>query len=340
MSFWSRGLPAINGFMGFWKEPHPPHSYKQISSLQKPYPTLSFNNLLQWNYGRVEVKPLYVAPEDGKLIHRSQYGNDSSDEDEDESESEDEKITEKCKPETDVQAAIPTKSEAAAAAAATKPESSAKPKVTFVDPKKDESDDSDGSDEDDDDESSMDDLYKGTYGGVFKVVAHGVKGDLGSNVWIVRMVSESSHSLASPSEAPNTTEFETRNECISRKQGRKNSTLKPPVNPQQRSKYWEHCDKGSRKLHNGGKEAQNEEEQLQQIFNEVDKYLSNEIEKRSNQSFNYLEWWRGSEARYLVLSMIMKDIFAIPSSTVASESAFSLGKRVVDPFRSSLSPKW
>ncbi|KAL6511185.1 hypothetical protein OROHE_020554 [Orobanche hederae] len=172
MSFWSRGLPAINGFMGFWKEPHPPHSYEQISSLQKPYPTLSFQQSLAMEFWVVEVKPLYVAPEDGKLIHRSQLsiqcffdfiifstvaerpdGNDSSDEDEDESESEDEKITEKCKPETDVQAAIPTKSEAAAA---TKPESSAKPKVTFVDPKKDESDDSDGSDEDDDHESNDD----------------------------------------------------------------------------------------------------------------------------------------------------------------------------------------
>ncbi|KAL6570081.1 hypothetical protein OROMI_014595 [Orobanche minor] len=86
-------------------------------------------------------------------------------------------------------------------------------------------------------------------------------------------------------------------------------------------------------------QAQNEEEQLQEISNEVDKYLADEIEKRSNQSFNLLEWWRGSEARYPVLSMIAKDIFAIPSSTVASESAFSLGKRVVDPFRSSLSPK-
>ncbi|KAL6585856.1 hypothetical protein OROMI_002500 [Orobanche minor] len=86
-------------------------------------------------------------------------------------------------------------------------------------------------------------------------------------------------------------------------------------------------------------QAQNEEEQLQEISNEVDKYLANEIEKRSNQTFNLLEWWRGSEARYPVLSMIAKDIFAIPSSIVASESAFSLGKRVVDPFRSSLSPK-
>ncbi|KAL6532733.1 hypothetical protein OROGR_013693 [Orobanche gracilis] len=87
-------------------------------------------------------------------------------------------------------------------------------------------------------------------------------------------------------------------------------------------------------------QAQNEEEQLQEISNEVDKYLAGEIEKRSNQTFNLLEWWRGSEARYnLVLSITAKDIFAIPSSTVASESAFSLGKRVVDPFRSSLSPK-
>lgn len=86
-------------------------------------------------------------------------------------------------------------------------------------------------------------------------------------------------------------------------------------------------------------EAQNEEEQLQVISNEVDKYLADEIEKRSNQSFNLLEWWKGSETRYPILSMVAKDIFLIPCSTVASESAFSLGKRVVDPFRSSLSPK-
>ncbi|KAG6481498.1 hypothetical protein ZIOFF_058102 [Zingiber officinale] len=86
-------------------------------------------------------------------------------------------------------------------------------------------------------------------------------------------------------------------------------------------------------------EAQNEEEQLQEISNEVDKYLADEIEKRSNQSFNLLEWWKGSETRYPILSMIAKDVFSIPCSTVASESAFSLGKRIVDPFKSSLSPK-
>ncbi|CAH9148421.1 unnamed protein product [Cuscuta epithymum] len=40
-----------------------------------------------------------------------------------------------------------------------------------------------------------------------------------------------------------------------------------------------------------------------------------------------------------MLALIAKDIFVIPSSTVARESAFSLGKRVIDTFRSSLSPK-
>lgn len=80
-------------------------------------------------------------------------------------------------------------------------------------------------------------------------------------------------------------------------------------------------------------EEHNEKEQLQQISNEVDKYLADEVEKRSNTTFNLLTWWKRSETKYPILSLIAKDIFAIPSSKVASESAFSLGKRVVDPFR-------
>ncbi|KZV25329.1 hypothetical protein F511_34118 [Dorcoceras hygrometricum] len=86
-------------------------------------------------------------------------------------------------------------------------------------------------------------------------------------------------------------------------------------------------------------DVRNEEEQLLEISNEVDKYLADEIEKRSNQYFNLLEWWKGNENRYPIISIIAKDIFAIPSSTVANEATFNLGKRVVDPFRSCLSPK-
>ncbi|CAL2246645.1 unnamed protein product [Prunus armeniaca] len=38
-------------------------------------------------------------------------------------------------------------------------------------------------------------------------------------------------------------------------------------------------------------------------------------------------------------AQVFKDIFAFRSSMVASENVFSLDKRIVDPFRSSLTPK-
>ena len=39
-----------------------------------------------------------------------------------------------------------------------------------------------------------------------------------------------------------------------------------------------------------------------------------------------------------MLSKLARDVLAVPVSTVASESAFSTGGRILDPFRSSLSP--
>ncbi|KAL5699325.1 hypothetical protein ACHQM5_011702 [Ranunculus cassubicifolius] len=42
---------------------------------------------------------------------------------------------------------------------------------------------------------------------------------------------------------------------------------------------------------------------------------------------------------YPTLALVARDILAIQVSTVASESAFSTGGRVIDPFRSSLTPK-
>lgn len=53
---------------------------------------------------------------------------------------------------------------------------------------------------------------------------------------------------------------------------------------------------------------------------------------------NILEYWRTQEVRYPTLARMARDILAVPISTVASESAFSTGGRVLDPYRSSLKP--
>ncbi|KAG6430458.1 hypothetical protein SASPL_108526 [Salvia splendens] len=53
--------------------------------------------------------------------------------------------------------------------------------------------------------------------------------------------------------------------------------------------------------------------------------------------FDILKWW-SENSRYPVLSEMARDILAIPISSVASKSAFSLGGRILYPYRSSLAP--
>ncbi|KAL0427394.1 UNVERIFIED_CONTAM: putative AC transposase [Sesamum latifolium] len=55
--------------------------------------------------------------------------------------------------------------------------------------------------------------------------------------------------------------------------------------------------------------------------------------------FDILNWWKVNSYRFSILSKIARDILAVPVSTVASESAFSTGGRVLDAFKSLLSPK-
>ncbi|KAJ0780625.1 putative HAT dimerization domain, ribonuclease H-like superfamily, hAT-like transposase, RNase-H [Helianthus annuus] len=71
---------------------------------------------------------------------------------------------------------------------------------------------------------------------------------------------------------------------------------------------------------------------------ELDKFLNEGFEKDSG-NFNLLEWWKVNSPRFPILSLMARDLFAIPVSTVASESVFSTSGRVLDPYRSSLTPR-
>ncbi|KAF3628118.1 hypothetical protein FXO37_29536 [Capsicum annuum] len=71
---------------------------------------------------------------------------------------------------------------------------------------------------------------------------------------------------------------------------------------------------------------------------ELRKYLAEEIEPDSEQ-FDILCWWKVNEPRFPILVEMARDVLVIPISSVAFECAFSMGGRVTDPFRSSLTPK-
>ncbi|KAL8144789.1 hypothetical protein AgCh_003120 [Apium graveolens] len=62
---------------------------------------------------------------------------------------------------------------------------------------------------------------------------------------------------------------------------------------------------------------------------ELEKYLE---EKRLNRSLDIdiLEYWNPNQFRFPNLALMARDILSIPISTVASESAFSIGGRILD----------
>ncbi|KAL4586138.1 hypothetical protein LXL04_010770 [Taraxacum kok-saghyz] len=72
---------------------------------------------------------------------------------------------------------------------------------------------------------------------------------------------------------------------------------------------------------------------------ELEAYIESPPEKLNSESFEILKWWSDKCTTYKVLSSMVKDILAVPVSTVASESAFSTSGRVVDDFRSNLGVK-
>ncbi|XP_031131843.1 zinc finger BED domain-containing protein RICESLEEPER 2-like [Ipomoea triloba] len=71
---------------------------------------------------------------------------------------------------------------------------------------------------------------------------------------------------------------------------------------------------------------------------ELEVYLSEAIIEEDGE-FDLLKWWKVNAGRFPVLSKMARDILVVPISTVASESTFSTSGRVLDAFRSSLTPK-
>jgi hypothetical protein len=59
--------------------------------------------------------------------------------------------------------------------------------------------------------------------------------------------------------------------------------------------------------------------------------LIEDVEK-ANANFNILNWWKVNSTKFLTLAKIVRDVLAIPITTVASESTFSIIGRLLDPF--------
>ena len=71
---------------------------------------------------------------------------------------------------------------------------------------------------------------------------------------------------------------------------------------------------------------------------DIDRYLNVEtILFEDNEDFEILEWWKKQQIKYLMLSIIARDVLTVPVSTVASEAAFSACGRVVRKKRCNLS---
>ena len=57
-----------------------------------------------------------------------------------------------------------------------------------------------------------------------------------------------------------------------------------------------------------------------------------------NAKLDILSFWKENQFRYLELAAMVRDVLSILISTVASESTFSVGGRVINQFRSTLKP--
>ena len=63
------------------------------------------------------------------------------------------------------------------------------------------------------------------------------------------------------------------------------------------------------------------------------------LDKKKNSKLEVLSWWKEHYNRFLELSLIAWNLISIPITTIAFESSFSTGKKILTPYRSCLLPE-
>ncbi|CAO2147204.1 unnamed protein product [Urochloa humidicola] len=74
------------------------------------------------------------------------------------------------------------------------------------------------------------------------------------------------------------------------------------------------------------------------VRTELDLYLDEPTLHRT-QDLDIVNWWKYGGIKFPTLQRIARDVMAIPVTSVASESVFSTGGRIISPHRSRLAPK-
>ncbi|KAL7135289.1 hypothetical protein ABFS83_11G083600 [Erythranthe nasuta] len=73
---------------------------------------------------------------------------------------------------------------------------------------------------------------------------------------------------------------------------------------------------------------------------QLEKYLNQPLlDRKQFPNLNVLDYWKGNATTYPEVAQMARDILSIPITTVASESTFSHGGRIIGKFRSSILPK-